>query len=98
MLPIFKKKDGSANSPGLIIKTRSSDNSSESEELKHPADEIVEPMRDFMQSIKSNDPEGMADAIYCAHEILHGRMTPEEYKGEAVEAPEPHSYEASKEE
>ncbi len=99
MLPIFKKRNEGPASSGVTIKVRTPDEQPDESEEKHPADEILACAHDLIKAMQSNDAVGAADAIYHAHEIMHGRMSPEEYSGEeSEEKAEPHSYDAQKEE
>ncbi len=76
MLPILKG--------ALIVKNRTSNGLTEREESKEDqvstqAQDIEEPMRDFIQAVHANDALSAAEAMTSAHEIMHGRMTPEDY-------------------
>lgn len=92
MLPFLKNKKDAGIASNVVVKTREPDKTEENQDVKDPADDIHGCMKHFLSCIERKDAQGMAEALHDAHEIMHGRMKPDE------ESEEPHSYEASKEE
>lgn len=78
MLPFLKKKEGGAS--GILVKNRAPDEpQNEASESEGP-DAIDSCMEQFLSAVKASDAKAMSDALYDAHEIMHGRMSPEQYK------------------
>lgn len=93
MLPFLgKKKDGSAT--GIIVKQRAPDSPQNEPSESEGPDAIDSCMEQFLSAVKADDAKGMSDALYDAHEIMHGRMSPEQYK----EPKSKHTYDDQNEE
>jgi len=86
MLPFLKKKEGSANS-GLIIKTRTPDESPSEESDDSAA--IDSCSSKLIRAVHSRDTKAVSAALKDAFDIL-GSM-PEESESDS---PSPHSYDA----
>lgn len=86
MLPFLKKKQDSAPS-GLIIKTRTPDESTQPEEENDPSAAHEACGHAILQAIKSNDAMGIASAIQDLLAL-----------GDEPNASEAHSYDAQNQE
>lgn len=67
MLPFLKRKD--APSSGLIIKNRTPDEPSESEDQDDPAAAHEACARDLLSAIERKDIKGIAEALKASHDI-----------------------------
>lgn len=86
MLPFLKRKDSSI--AGTIIKTRTPDEPSESEQPDDPSASHEACARDLLKAIEAKDVKGIADALYDAFTVMESEPHEE---GPHVE---PHSYDA----
>jgi len=91
LLPFLnnKRKEGHASSVVAIKDRDLKDSQNEPSGDEGPI-AIDSCMEQFLAAIQANDAKAMSDALYDAHEIMHGRGSQEQYK-------EPHSYDAQNE-